>query len=148
MSHAPNNTAAAARALAIPGCTNPWSFKCRTPLPVMIIHSAKDALFPGFGAEPVAWADFTPRAAATRRERNPGRNRPDGRSPKSARPLTNLRERAGSRKEKGQPFSIGLLVFGGGGGNRTRVRQPSAFGSTCVAVSLKLTVRVLSSKNS
>jgi hypothetical protein len=38
----------------------------------MIIHSAKDALFPGFGAEAVAWADFTPRAAATRREKPPG----------------------------------------------------------------------------
>jgi polyhydroxybutyrate depolymerase len=30
-------------------------FKCRMPLPVMIIHSAKDTLFPGFGAEAAAW---------------------------------------------------------------------------------------------
>jgi Poly(3-hydroxybutyrate) depolymerase len=30
-------------------------FKCRTPLPVTIMHSAKDTLFPGFGAEAAAW---------------------------------------------------------------------------------------------
>jgi polyhydroxybutyrate depolymerase len=30
-------------------------FECRTPLSVMIIHSAKDMLFPGFGAEAAAW---------------------------------------------------------------------------------------------
>ncbi len=41
-------------------------FKCRTPLPVMIMHSAKDRLFPGFGAEAIAWwgtcnqCDLTP----------------------------------------------------------------------------------------
>ncbi|MGH8508812.1 MAG: SRPBCC family protein [Gammaproteobacteria bacterium] len=26
-------------------------FKCRTPLPVMVMHSSEDTLFPGFGAE-------------------------------------------------------------------------------------------------
>lgn len=30
-------------------------FKCRTPLPVMIMHSAKNTLFPGFGVEAAAW---------------------------------------------------------------------------------------------
>jgi len=30
-------------------------FTCRSPLPVMIMHSAKDRLFPGFGAEAAAW---------------------------------------------------------------------------------------------
>ncbi len=42
-------------------------------------------------------------------------------------------------KKKSQPMRIGILVNGGGGGNRTRVRKSSAFGSTCVAVSLHLT---------
>ena len=31
-------------------------------------------------------------------------------------------------------------LIGGGGGNRTRVRKSSAFGSTCVALSFDLTV--------
>ena len=31
--------------------------------------------------------------------------------------------------------SIGLQ-FGGGGGSRTRVRQPSAYGSTCLVTSM------------
>ena len=31
------------------------------------------------------------------------------------------------------------IDFGGGGGNRTRVRKPSAIGSTCLALSLVLT---------
>lgn len=30
-------------------------FKCRTPLPVMVMHSSEDTLFPGFGAEAAAW---------------------------------------------------------------------------------------------
>lgn len=30
-------------------------FKCPKPLPVMILHSANDVLFPGFGAEAAAW---------------------------------------------------------------------------------------------
>ena len=30
--------------------------------------------------------------------------------------------------------------IGGGGGSRTRVRKPSAFGSTCLVVSIVLTV--------
>ena len=43
-------------------------FKCRAPLPVMILHSAKDALFPGFGAEAAAWW-----AACNQCDPNPGR---------------------------------------------------------------------------
>jgi hypothetical protein len=31
-----------------------------------------------------------------------------------------------------------VLLFGGGGENRTRVRKPSAIGSTCLADSLNL----------
>ena len=30
-------------------------------------------------------------------------------------------------------------VYGGGGGNRTRVRKPSAIGSTCLSQSINLT---------
>lgn len=30
-------------------------FSCPTPLPVMVMHSADDKLFPGFGAEVAAW---------------------------------------------------------------------------------------------
>ncbi len=32
------------------------------------------------------------------------------------------------------------IQYGGGGGNRTRVRKSSAVSSTCVALSIKLTV--------
>jgi len=31
------------------------TFSCPAPLPVMILHSANDTLFPGFGAEIAAW---------------------------------------------------------------------------------------------
>jgi len=35
-------------------------------------------------------------------------------------------------KHKKGPEVIRALVFGGGGGNRTRVRKHSAFGTTCL----------------
>jgi polyhydroxybutyrate depolymerase len=44
-------------------------FNCPAPLPVMIMHSAKDELFPGFGTEAAAWwaacnqCDSTPQKA-------------------------------------------------------------------------------------
>ncbi|MBI3356634.1 MAG: poly(3-hydroxybutyrate) depolymerase [Nitrospirae bacterium] len=31
------------------------AFQCRPPIPVMIMHSAKDALFPGWGAQAGTW---------------------------------------------------------------------------------------------
>ena len=31
------------------------AFQCRTPIPVMIMHSANDSLFPGWGAQAGAW---------------------------------------------------------------------------------------------
>jgi len=40
------------------------------------------------------------------------------------------------KKLKAHPLRGRPLSFGGGGGNRTRVRKPSATGSTCLAASL------------
>ena len=37
------------------------------------------------------------------------------------------------------PFSQLRALYGGGGGNRTRVRKRSALGSTCLAASFRLT---------
>lgn len=48
-------------------------FKCRTPLPVMIMHSSEDTLFPGFGAEAAAWW-----AACNQCGRTPGVRTADG----------------------------------------------------------------------
>lgn len=48
-------------------------FKCRTPLPVMIMHTSKDKLFPNFGAEAAAWW-----AKCNQCERFPGMRMADG----------------------------------------------------------------------
>jgi hypothetical protein len=40
------------------------------------------------------------------------------------------------RHKKTQPRMVGFWGGGGGGGNRTRVRKPSAIGSTCLARSI------------
>jgi hypothetical protein len=45
-----------------------------------------------------------------------------------------------SAKQKG-PHEAAPSSFGGGGGNRTRVREPSAPGSTCLSASIDLTER-------
>ncbi len=52
-------------------------------------------------------------------------------------PITCTRSHGPERKRRGESFSAAFsdilrLVNGGGGGNRTRVRQFSAFGSTCL----------------
>lgn len=46
------------------------SYPCPAPLPVMVLHSANDTLFPGFGAQAARWwaacnkCDLTPRGSA------------------------------------------------------------------------------------
>ncbi len=47
---------------------------------------------------------------------------------------------ANCTNKKGPPSRVSLLLFGGAGGSRTRVRKTSAFGSTCVSQSIDLTV--------
>jgi hypothetical protein len=45
---------------------------------------------------------------------------------------------AGLRCPRFSGEQLQLTAFGGGGGNRTRVRKYSAFGSTCLADSISL----------
>ncbi len=46
---------------------------CPDPVPVMVMHGARDALFPGYGAEAAAWW-----AACNRCEAEPSAPRDDG----------------------------------------------------------------------
>ena len=43
-------------------------------------------------------------------------------------------------REKTIKLYLKSISYGGGGGNRTRVRKSSAFSSTCIALSFNLTV--------
>ena len=61
-----------------------------------------------------------------------------GRWPPAARMAGTPRHAGISGKKKG-PETIRALQFGGGGGNRTRVRQSSTLRSTCLVWSIDLT---------
>ena len=49
------------------------------------------------------------------------------------------RQHRGNRKKNPNRIRVGISHYGGGGGNRTRVRKPSTGSSTCLASSFDLT---------